>query len=227
MRSSSVLAYFLAVPLAESSDLVLYDGSHRYNTSRDTSMMTGLYAPALGSAWAVGDGGELLRDSGLGWEQFASRGATPSATHEALYPSVPAFFAGECAAGQASEILRQTSASRWDVMQTGLVDRPINSAMCLYGNCDGTDREPLVGGNWAAGQDSITRDTGSGWVLSTSYRTVLPARAAYALYGEAAPSRGKLPVLAQLPGPISYSTPATFSRCLLHWFWDRSRSRWS
>ena len=99
--------------LARAMDLLLYDGSHRTDVDKDSSVTAELTAPALGSVWAAGADGEMLRDSGAGWEPFASfRGNGAIDTLDAngnlvLFPSPT--FQGDWAAGENEEFIRDVS----------------------------------------------------------------------------------------------------------------------
>ena len=68
--------WLVVVVATECADLILYDGSHRYNTSRDTESIAAITAPLLGSAWVLGQDGEMLRNSGAAWETLRRRRRT-------------------------------------------------------------------------------------------------------------------------------------------------------
>ena len=92
--------------VVECADLVLYDGSHRYNTSRDTEIMASFTAPLIGSAWKMGEDGEMLRNTGGAWEKFASNKPNESELSSNLTLFRDASFLGNWAGGTAGQLLQ-------------------------------------------------------------------------------------------------------------------------
>ena len=170
----------LCVVAVEGADLVLYDGSHRYNTSRDTEIMSAITAPLIGSAWVMGENGEMLRNSGSAWTKFASN--EPNESHvprnHTLYPN---FFVGNWAAGTAGQLLRATDSgggSTWRTHATANRSRPLNEPHDVYSG--------LRSSNWAAGTGTtLARNVGEEWALFAAHDVRYPELAAQPLYGKA------------------------------------------
>ena len=160
---------------------VLYDGSHRYNTSRDTEIMSAITAPLIGSAWVMGQDGEMLRNTGASWAKFASNSPNESdATRNVTLHHEP-YFVGNWAAGTAGQLLRATDAyggGNWGTHATANRSRPLNRPHTLYSR--------LRSGNWAAGAGTtLARNSGAGWDVLAAHDVMYPRREPYVLYGSA------------------------------------------
>ena len=198
MTTSHIIVAFTGVlfVIASSSvhamDLLLYDGSHRADRTRDSSVTVDLTAPSLGSVWAAGARGEMLRDSGGGWERFASV-STGSADgvhddgasikDQVLFP--PPSVAGDWAAGEGHEILRDVSSDHFEVVTTSRrTTKVFTTPILLY--------PPNPGGDWAGGDvGSTVYNVGDAWYTVTTANLKTPRKAALPLYSDTgAPLKG-------------------------------------
>ena len=174
----------------ECADLVLYDGSHRYNTSRDTEIMASITAPLIGSAWIMGADGEMLRNTGGAWQKFASNKPNESEIPSNLTLYRDASFLGHWAGGTAGQLLQASDwgSGTWRTQATSNRSRPLNAAARIY--------SPLDSGNWAAGAGTtVARDVGSGWALFAAHDVRYPEREPTALYGAADETADAAPYL--------------------------------
>jgi hypothetical protein len=168
------------VHASECADLVLYDGSHRYNTSRDTEIMASITAPLIGSAWVMGQDGEMLRNSGASWVKFASNNPNESdvSRNATLYDD---YFVGNWAAGTTGHLLRASDTyggGTWRTYATANRSRPLNKAHPVYNR--------LGSSNWAAGAGTtLVRNAGGSWELFAAHDIMNPSTRPVPLYGAA------------------------------------------
>ena len=167
MRSWLLPAFCIVA--VESADLILYDGSHRHNTSRDTEIMSAITAPLIGSAWVMGQDGEMLHNTGGTWSKFAS--SNPNESHVprnlTLYPN---FFMGNWAAGTSGQLLRASDSgggSTWRTYATANRSRALNAPHVVYSG--------LRSSNWAAGTGTtLARNVGEEWALFAAHDVRYP-----------------------------------------------------
>ena len=148
--------------------------------------MAAMSAPLIGSAWIMGQNGEILRNTGASWAKFASNRPNESFAprNVSLYHDEP-YFIGNWAAGTSGQLLRASDmygGGTWRTHATANRSRPLNEAHSVYSRLASE-------GAWAAGAGTtLARNVGQGhrgWALFAAHDVMYPETEPHALYGAA------------------------------------------